>query len=160
MKDCVLRSKRWLVVTVGLVLGALTAPAQSEGFRWFFKHVRPTGQCSGGQEVAVSYYNFIGRRTANGETFNPKGMTAAHRSLPFGTTVRLTNPRNGRSVMVRINDRGPYGRAHALGVKYDLARGAAWALGLRETNWVCVNSGGMARAAAPGHQQTELPLAW
>ena len=79
---------------------------------------------------------WTGRHTASGERFNPNALTAAHRSLPFGTRVHLTNPRNGRSVTVRVNDRGPYGPAHALGIKFDLARGAARALGI-ETNWVC-----------------------
>ena len=49
--------------------------------------------------------------TAAGERFNKHAMTAAHRTLPLGTHVRVTNTRNGRSVVVRINDRGPYGRA-------------------------------------------------
>jgi len=90
------------------------------------------------REIAVSYYG-TGRRTASGERFRPHGLTAAHRSLPFGTRVSLKNPRNGRAVTVRINDRGPYGPAHRLGVKFDLARGAARALGLVQTNWVCVD---------------------
>ena len=68
---------------------------------------------------------YSGGRTANGEHASPHGLTAAHRSLPFGTHVRVINRRNGRSVVVRINDRGPFvsGRiidltpagAHALG---------------------------------------------
>src|SRR4051812_22177741 len=55
----------------------------------------------------ASFYNH-GRQTANGEAFRPGGLTAAHRTLPFGTNVRVTNNGNGRSVMVRINDRGPF----------------------------------------------------
>ncbi|MBC6435257.1 septal ring lytic transglycosylase RlpA family protein, partial [Nostoc sp. HG1] len=57
----------------------------------------------------ASYYGYdgSGNRTASGQRFNPEGMTAAHRSLPFGTQVRVTNTRNGRSVVLRINDRGP-----------------------------------------------------
>jgi len=47
-------------------------------------------------------------KTANGETFSPSKLTAAHRTLPFGTMVRVTNLRNGRTVIVRINDRGPF----------------------------------------------------
>ena len=62
-----------------------------------------------------------GRKTANGERFNPGAMTAAHRSLPFGTRVLVTNRTNGRSVVVRINDRGPF----IAGRQIDLARGAA-----------------------------------
>jgi rare lipoprotein A (peptidoglycan hydrolase) len=127
-------------VAAGLLVMALTAPVEAAGFGWFFKNVRPTGQCGGAREVAVSYYNFVGRHTANGERFSSQAHTAAHRTLPFGTRVRLKNPRNGRTITVRINDRGPYGPAHRLGVKFDLAKGAAQALGLRQTNWVCVVS--------------------
>ncbi|HSJ78118.1 MAG TPA: septal ring lytic transglycosylase RlpA family protein, partial [Erythrobacter sp.] len=59
---------------------------------------------------SASYYaaKFHGRRTASGETFDNTGMTAAHRTLPFGSLVRVTNPASGKSVVVRINDRGPF----------------------------------------------------
>ncbi|RAM49765.1 MAG: septal ring lytic transglycosylase RlpA family protein [Hapalosiphonaceae cyanobacterium JJU2] len=77
--------------------------------------------------VASYYgYDFSGNKTATGERFNPHGMTAAHRSLPFGTRVRVTNTRNGRSVVVRINDRGPYIRGRVI----DLSLGAARILGM------------------------------
>ena len=58
----------------------------------------------------ASYYGpgFHGRRTANGETFNMHAMTAAHRTLPFGTKLKVTNLANGKSTIVRVNDRGPY----------------------------------------------------
>ncbi len=58
----------------------------------------------------ASWYGpgFHGRRTANGETYNQEELTAAHKSLPFNTLVRVENVRNGKSVVVRINDRGPY----------------------------------------------------
>jgi len=57
----------------------------------------------------ASWYGpgFEGRRTANGERFSPYALTAAHRSLPFGSRVRVTNQANGRSVVLRINDHGP-----------------------------------------------------
>ncbi|MDF2706651.1 MAG: septal ring lytic transglycosylase RlpA family protein [Nonomuraea muscovyensis] len=55
----------------------------------------------------ASYYN-EGQQTANGERFNPSALTAAHKTLPFGSKVRVTNPANGDSVTVRINDRGPF----------------------------------------------------
>ena len=60
----------------------------------------------------ASYYGerFRGRRTASGQRFNPDALTAAHRRLPFGTRLRVTNVRNGRSVVVRVNDRGPVPR--------------------------------------------------
>jgi rare lipoprotein A len=73
----------------------------------------------------ASHYSHAGRKTANGETANPRGMTAAHRSLPFGTRVRVTNRRNGRSVVVRINDRGPFVRGRVI----DLTTNAARAIG-------------------------------
>ena len=64
-------------------------------------------------------------RTASGERMNPAAMTAAHRTLPFGTKVRVTNRNNGRSVVVRINDRGPFVKGRIL----DLSKGAAQKLG-------------------------------
>ncbi|HEX8624779.1 MAG TPA: septal ring lytic transglycosylase RlpA family protein [Allosphingosinicella sp.] len=62
-----------------------------------------------GQGIA-SYYGreLAGNRTASGERFNPHGFTAAHRTLPLGTKLRVTNVANGRSVIVRVNDRGPF----------------------------------------------------
>ncbi|OLP16552.1 hypothetical protein BST81_20345 [Leptolyngbya sp. 'hensonii'] len=68
---------------------------------------------------------FAGNRTANGERFNPKELTAAHGTLPFGTRVRVTNMRNGRSVIVRIND-----RHQDSSIVIDLSSGAAEAIGL------------------------------
>ncbi len=67
-------------------------------------------------------YSFSGKKTASGERFNPQAMTAAHRSLPFGTRVRVTNTRNGRSVVVRINDRGPFIRGRVIDLSYGAAR--------------------------------------
>ena len=76
----------------------------------------------------ASWYGpgFFGNRTANGEVFRPGTMTAAHRNLPFGTKVRVTNLWNDRSAVVTINDRGPF-IAHRV---IDLAHGAAHKLGL------------------------------
>lgn len=66
------------------------------------------------------------RITASGEMFSPAAMTAAHKTLPFGTRVRVVNTKNGRSVVVRINDRGPFVRGRVI----DLSRGAAGRLGM------------------------------
>jgi rare lipoprotein A len=57
----------------------------------------------------IAYYGrkFAGRKTASGERFNPNAMTMAHKSLPFGTLVKVSNPKNGKSVTLRVNDRGP-----------------------------------------------------
>ncbi|MBM0256986.1 septal ring lytic transglycosylase RlpA family protein [Micromonospora sp. 4G55] len=67
----------------------------------------------------ASFYD-EGQMTANGETFNPDALTAAHKTLPFNTRVRVTNPDNGKSVTVRINDRGPFIEGRCL----DLSRAA------------------------------------
>ncbi|MBT8389636.1 MAG: septal ring lytic transglycosylase RlpA family protein [Altererythrobacter sp.] len=79
----------------------------------------------------ASYYGrrFHGRLTANGERFDMRAMTAAHKTLPFGSVVRVTNRRNGRSVVVRINDRGPFVRGRTI----DLSRAAAEEIGLVKT---------------------------
>jgi rare lipoprotein A len=76
----------------------------------------------------ASYYSCC-KRTANGERFNKNGFTAAHRRLPFGTVLRVTNLRNGKSVNVRVNDRGPFIRGRVI----DLSLGAARAIGLTRT---------------------------
>lgn len=73
----------------------------------------------------AAWYAHTGR-TASGETANPNGLTAAHRTLPFGTRVTVTNLRNGRSVTVRINDRGPFGGGRII----DVTRAAAQQLGM------------------------------
>ncbi|HZR74747.1 septal ring lytic transglycosylase RlpA family protein [Bradyrhizobium sp.] len=120
---------------VGLAAALLIASigqAHSRGFAWFFSHSRPHGACSG-QHVVATYYT-SGRRTASGQAFNSSGYTAAHRTLPFGSQVTVSNPETGRSVTVVINDRGPF--TH--GVTLDLARGAALAIGMHGTQWVCM----------------------
>src|SRR5690349_7444820 len=116
---------------LGLLLACLVTPAtqaHSRSFAWFFAHSRPQGPCSGQHVVATFYAS--GRRTASGQTFDSSGYTAAHRTLPFGSRVTITNPENGRSATVVINDRGPFTR----GVTIDLARGAARAIGMHRIN--------------------------
>ena len=80
------------------------------------------------QSGKASWYGpgFHGRRTASGETFNTNDLTAAHRTLPFGTRVRVVNKKTGRSVVVRINDRGPYAHGRVI----DLSRASAQAIGI------------------------------
>lgn len=80
------------------------------------------------KDMVASWYgpNFHGRNTANGEVYDQMGLTAAHKNLPFGTVLRLTNPKNDKTVLVRINDRGPYFE----GRQIDLSLGAAEALGM------------------------------
>lgn len=87
------------------------------------------------QECRASWYEY-GSRTANGERFKPSGLTAAHRTYPFGTLLQVSY--HGRSVVVRINDRGPFVHNRCL----DLARGAAQALrlqGVQTVNIVRLN---------------------
>lgn len=77
---------------------------------------------------SASWYGgqFHGRKTANGERYDMNELTAAHKTLPFGTKVRVTNERNGKAVVVRINDRGPFVGRRVI----DLSRGAAQAVGM------------------------------
>lgn len=76
----------------------------------------------------ASYYAEFhhGKLTANGEIFNMHGLTAAHRTLPLGTVIQVTNLKNNKSVKVRVNDRGPYAKNRVL----DLSKGAAHHLGM------------------------------
>src|SRR4249920_320913 len=62
----------------------------------------------------ASVYAYAGEKTASGERANPSGLTAAHRTLAFGTHVRVINRRNGRTITVRINDRGPFVRGRVI----------------------------------------------
>lgn len=80
------------------------------------------------KDVHVSYYGpgFHGRKTANGEVFNMHGLTTAHKTLPFGTKVKMKCDTTGKSVIVRVNDRGPF----IAGRTFDLSKGAAEALGI------------------------------
>jgi rare lipoprotein A len=84
-------------------------------------------QESSGQSGIASVYGakYLGKRTASGQTSRANAMTAAHRSLPFGTMVRVTHRHSGRSVVVRVNDRGPFVRGRVI----DLTPAAARVLG-------------------------------
>ncbi|HTS39974.1 MAG TPA: septal ring lytic transglycosylase RlpA family protein [Xanthobacteraceae bacterium] len=111
----------------------------TRGFDWFFANVkRPDGPCSG--EIVVATWYASGSHTASGQAFDPNGHTAAHRTLPFGTKLTVTNPHNSQSVVVTINDRGPFTK----GVTLDLALGAARAIGMTQTQWVCISGGNQA----------------
>lgn len=112
------KNKRDCALIIKSVRRSLVVPATLVAFS-------ALAQPAAAQSGAASWYG-SGARTANGERFNPNGMTAAHRSLPFGTRVEVRNVRNGRSIVVRINDRGPFVRGRII----DLARGPARALGI------------------------------
>ena len=125
-----IKSQRKLILATGLGLAVLSSPVMAKEAN-NAKVVRTTVKVSktsvSGQVKKVSYSpvsakstfsssgvasyygpGFHGRRTANGERFDMHAMTAAHRTLPFGTLVKVTNLSNGKSAIVRVNDRGPY----------------------------------------------------
>jgi rare lipoprotein A len=104
------------------------------GVWFFFVFMTLATSASGADRVAASWYGdeLRGKRTASGEKFNPQGLTAAHRTLPFGTCLIVGNPHNGKSVKVRVNDRGPFVKGRVL----DLAAGAARAIEMIATQIV------------------------
>ncbi|MFA6540116.1 MAG: septal ring lytic transglycosylase RlpA family protein [Bacteroidota bacterium] len=101
-------------------------PSVSKG-----KNVQPPANANKSYEGIASYYadDFHGKKTANGEEFDMHQFTAAHRSFPFGTKVRVTNLDNGKSVIVRVNDRGPFKLERIM----DLSYGAAEVLDMIKT---------------------------
>ena len=115
--------------------GALRNPATS-GIQWFPENNEANPASSTGAQTSfpersalvdegkASYYarKFQGRKTANGEYFSLSHFTAAHRTLPFGTTVKVINLENGKTVVVRINDRGPYRHGRIIDVSPAAAR--------------------------------------
>lgn len=118
---------------------SLAIPAAGSSTRWDNKFIKlsPPLPLAQGQQIAsarsvqvgqASWYGpgFFGNRTASGEVLRPGTLTAAHRYLPFGTKVRVTNLYNGRTAVVRINDRGPFSGGRII----DLAHGAAQILGV------------------------------
>ena len=112
---------------VALALAAAGCPKTKTGAAVPPPHHAPTGVMRG---LATWYGDDPGQEggpTASGERFHKGAMTAAHRSLPFGTMVRVTDDRTGRSVVVRINDRGPFGDHRRI---LDLSKAAARELGI------------------------------
>jgi len=88
------------------------------------KPLRPGSGLSGVMRGKAVYYSSVyhGRKTASGEIYNETELTAAHRTLPFGTQVKVTNLKNGKSVVVKVNDRGPFGKKERI---IDLSLAAA-----------------------------------
>ena len=105
----------------------LLADFKLHGIRWPMVENAGSSRVYPPQEGICSYY-WQDLKVATGEFFDPSGMTAAHLSLPFGTLVRCTRKDNGKSVVVMINDRGPYVQGRIL----DLSKGAAAVIGLHE----------------------------
>jgi rare lipoprotein A len=98
------------------------------------KSIGADASCPPSRRVIAATYGQGQRTTSSGERFNPHGMTAAHRTLPFGTRLTVTNLKTGKSVVVVVNDRGPYARR--LGI--DLSTAAAKAIGVNGTASVCI----------------------
>jgi len=105
---------------MNFINGRAAAITLAAGAMLVASNIAASAQCG-----RASWYA-LHSRTASGERMNPSDMTAAHRSLPFGTKVRVTNNRNGKSVIVRINDRGPFIRGRII----DLSKGAAQRIGM------------------------------
>jgi rare lipoprotein A len=126
-------SVRW-VLALGVLFAFVLAGCSSQNFTpapvtpaGYYAPPTPDNYRGPRTEIA-SWYGpgFAGRRTSSGETYNPEGLTAASKTLPLGSHVRVTNPDTGRSVVVRINDRGPFVSGRSL----DLSHGAAQRIGL------------------------------
>jgi peptidoglycan lytic transglycosylase len=109
-----------LVISIALVAGCSRSTDEKRDDRPDRKEKRPHFVQTG----MASWYGkgLKGRRTASGESFDPEGLTAAHRTLPFGSIVRITNLRNNRSVSVRITNRGPFIRGRIIDVSPAAAR--------------------------------------
>lgn len=125
------------IILSAIVLGVQVSPAV-ENNDTNFEYVEKSNEINtyvgidfvkSGTMIA-SWYGpkFHGKQTANTEKYNQMALTAAHKTLPFGTMLRVTNPQNGKQVIVRINDRGPYIKGRDL----DLSKGAALQLGMIE----------------------------
>ena len=124
-------------ICFALIAGLFTATiAHAAGWESVHKYVKPSGNCAG-HEVLASIYS-SGTHTASGERFDANGNTVAARDWPLGTALTLLNPKNSRSVAVRVNDRGPFGIAYRQGAMLDLAPGAARRLGMSGTQYICV----------------------
>ncbi len=121
-----MRKAAWLVVSVLFIGCAIHPDSNRPGFDRDIggypneSHSQAVGYSESGM---VSYYGdqFQGKRTASGDRFNKNALTAAHRTLPFKTKIRVTNLANGKSVVVEINDRGPFSKNRIL----DLSQAAA-----------------------------------
>lgn len=107
-------------------LGESFAPITAQPLLDVIEPAVPNARAIAGGSASYYASKFEGRRTASGERYRAAELTAAHRSLPFGSLVRVTNPANGKSVTVRVNDRGPFTAGRVI----DVSRAAAEELGL------------------------------
>jgi rare lipoprotein A len=115
------------IACAAIVCGCSTSPGPLSHPPAVYTH-RTISKLPPTRIVRASWYRpeLAGRRTASGEAYEPNSLTAASRTLPLGSVVRVSNPDNGRSVTVRINDHGPYARGRSL----DLSHRAAQRLGI------------------------------
>lgn len=123
-----MRTRAILVAMAAVLAGCATAPTPDRSAPMPVAPMKAPATAPELERGKASWYGpgFQGRRTASGERFDMNALTAAHRTLPFGTLVRVRNNQNGREVVVRINDRGPYVGDRII----DLSKAAAAALGL------------------------------
>lgn len=115
MRKPILYGKLLIIILIGIVSSRLQAQQSVIDSVWKPMY-RDTGY--------ASYYanKFEGRRTANGERYRKKYFTAAHKTLPFGTLLKVTNPRNHKWVIVRVNDRGPHHKKRIIDLSYKAAK--------------------------------------
>lgn len=120
-----------VVVTLALLVLGGIAPARAADDAASAPAATAPAATSGAETGLAAVYTdrLNGHKTANGERYDRNQLTAAHKTLPFGTQVKVTNPKNHRSVIVRINDRGPMQAGRIL----DISPAAARALGIRPT---------------------------
>jgi hypothetical protein len=126
-------------VVIAIAILATAPKAHARGWEWFRHHIRPTGGCSLGEKELILSIYWHGRMNADGSHFNPHGLSAAHRHLPFGTHVTIRNPKNQRSVTVEIKDRGPFIAGVSPDEAIDLSLGAATALGMTASQYGCMS---------------------
>ncbi len=125
------RTHAWLLLIAALAAGCSSQPDRARLSARPLSAVPRASPIGSGHLTLASWYGpgFNGQRTSSGEIFRENRLTAASRTLPMGSQMRVTNLNNGRSVVVRINDRGPY--VHGRGI--DLSKGAAREIGLMHT---------------------------
>ena len=150
---------RW-VLALGVVFAFAIAGCSSQNFTQgppapASYYVPPPQNYKGSRTEVASWYGpgFAGRRTSNGETYNPEGLTAASKTLPLGSHVRVMNPDTGKSVVVRINDRGPFVRGRSL----DLSHGAAQRIGLTGKGVGRVQVTSASGSEAPSYRTATTP---
>lgn len=134
-----MKQVRWAAVAAFAMLSGIIAAGQAE---------------AAAQTGKASYYKH-GKRTASGERFNAHDYTAAHRTLPFGTRVLVTNLKTGQSCIVRVNDRGPFIKSRIIDVSY----GAAKVLGITATGVANVKIVPLQKMAEPAAAPAQMPAA-